>query len=321
VVALADGGPGTHTPSLQAVAVRTAGRVEVHTTVDERPWATRGAPPPLEEEARHPDPEERRAFYVACTRAKDRLVIPHVPQAEPTGFNRFLAEAGDGALVDAEVRTVAPLAEGEVPEPPPPLRPDWEAGAAHPIRAERAAWAADLRALLGAAAPPPRPAAARAAADGPALAVGRAVHAVLELVDLAAPGDLAAAARAAAAAEGHPDRAGEVRALVERALALGVARRAAAARRCWRELPLFIEEADAQGPRVVEGRPDLLFEEASGKLVLADWKTDAALTPEAERAYTVQLRRYAGALARAGRPVAEAWLLLLRTGTQVPVGV
>ena len=48
-----------------------------------------------------PDPErlaeERRLFYVAATRAKDRLLITHVAERgrRPTGGpSRFLAEAG-----------------------------------------------------------------------------------------------------------------------------------------------------------------------------------------------------------------------------------
>jgi superfamily I DNA/RNA helicase len=48
-----------------------------------------------------PDPErlagERRLFYVATTRAKDRLLITHVAERgrRPTGGpSRFLAEAG-----------------------------------------------------------------------------------------------------------------------------------------------------------------------------------------------------------------------------------
>ena len=58
-----------------------------------------------------PDPErlaeERRLFYVAATRAKDRLLITHVPERSrrPTGGpSRFLAEAG---LVQADSRLAA----------------------------------------------------------------------------------------------------------------------------------------------------------------------------------------------------------------------
>jgi len=48
-----------------------------------------------------PDPEqlaeERRLFYVACTRAKDRLILTHAATrgGPPTaGASRFLTEAG-----------------------------------------------------------------------------------------------------------------------------------------------------------------------------------------------------------------------------------
>jgi len=42
-------------------------------------------------------PEERRLFYVACTRAKDRLILTHTATrgGRPTGGpSRFLSEAG-----------------------------------------------------------------------------------------------------------------------------------------------------------------------------------------------------------------------------------
>ena len=68
--------------------------------------------------------------------------------------------------------------------------------------------------------------------------MGRAVHAVLQTVDLAAGGGLRAAARAQALAEGVPDREDEVRALAESALAAPVVRAAIEAGRWWREVPV-----------------------------------------------------------------------------------
>lgn len=330
VVVLSDVAAGRRAESLRVTPVRAAGRCEVSLGIDGDRWATAGAAAAEADEAQHREAEERRAFYVACTRARDRLVIPLLGGGRAGSFAGFLEDAAEWLGEDAEWRTVEPLRPGEVPPAMPPVRPDFDRGAAHEVRAERARFAADLaRVLEPVPAPPapapaaPRPAAAVAAAER-ARAVGLAVHEVLEVVDLAAPADLDALCGAVARSHDLSPldaAAGEIRALVERALALDVTRRAARAARVWRELPLFVAETEGGAARIAGRRADLLFEEAGGRLVLADWKTDAALTPEAERAYTTQLRRYAGALAGVGRPVAEAWLLLVRTGTQVPVGV
>ena len=61
----------------------------------------RGAAPALLARAATPDreqlAEERRLFYVACTRAKDQLILTHAATrgGRPTGGpSRFLREAG-----------------------------------------------------------------------------------------------------------------------------------------------------------------------------------------------------------------------------------
>ncbi len=66
--------------------------------------------------------------------------------------------------------------------------------------------------------------------------------------------------------------------------------------------------------RLVEGFIDLAFEEADGRLVVVDYKTDAVTTPDdVDRAavgYRLQVGAYAAALARVtGREVTEGWLV------------
>ena len=67
-------------------------------------------------------------------------------------------------------------------------------------------------------------------------AIGRAVHGVLQRVDLATGADLAALAASQATAEGVADRADEVERLVAAALGSEIVRTAVAANRWWREV-------------------------------------------------------------------------------------
>jgi ATP-dependent exoDNAse (exonuclease V) beta subunit len=134
---------------------------------------------------------------------------------------------------------------------------------------------------------------------------------VLQTADLAAGIGLEATARAQATAEGIAHREGEVLALARAALDSRVVRRAVAARRLWREVPVA---APLDGC-IIEGFIDLLFEEPDG-LVVVDYKTDAIDAGETEDAvdrYRIQGGVYALALERAtGRPVKEVVFLFLQ---------
>ncbi|HEU5301584.1 MAG TPA: UvrD-helicase domain-containing protein [Acidimicrobiia bacterium] len=105
-------------------------------------------------------------------------------------------------------------------------------------------------------------------------AIGRAVHAVLQTVDLATGAGIDATARAQALAEGIPDQEDEIRALASSALDAPLVRDAVAGGwPRWREVPVA---APIDGV-LVEGFIDLLVETPDG-LVVADWKTDAVRT-------------------------------------------
>jgi ATP-dependent helicase/nuclease subunit A len=134
-------------------------------------------------------------------------------------------------------------------------------------------------------------------------AFGRAVHAVLQSIDLATGDGLEGASRAQAAAEGIPSRAREIARAVESALGSAAVREAVASGRYWREV--FVG-APAEGA-TVEGFIDLLYEAPDG-LVVVDYKTDRAPTDaELEAAmarYRLQGAAYALALQTTlGRPV------------------
>ncbi|WP_419838095.1 UvrD-helicase domain-containing protein [Candidatus Poriferisodalis sp.] len=178
-----------------------------------------------------------------------------------------------------------------------------------------------------------------------ATATGKAVHGVLQSIDLGSGNGLGPLAAAQAVAEGIAGRQDVIEAFVRSALASDEVRDAARTRH-WKEVyvaaPLDdaamgwvggsdggggevyvaapLSDADAAAPpTVVEGFVDLMYEDrATGGLVVVDYKTDAlGAMPDAdsERAqqYRQQCAAYAWCLARAaGKPVSRVVLLYLR---------
>ena len=101
-------------------------------------------------------------------------------------------------------------------------------------------------------------------------AIGRAVHATLQLVDLADPRDVDAQARSQCEVESIPEHAEQVAARVRTALTSDAVR-LAVANTHYKELYV----AAPLGDRVIEGYIDLLIETPDG-LVVVDYKTDSA---------------------------------------------
>ena len=135
-------------------------------------------------------------------------------------------------------------------------------------------------------------------------AIGRAVHAVLQTVDLATGAGVDDLAAAQAAAEGVPGLAGDISRRVRNVLESASVRAAVASDRYWREV--FV--AVPVGERVLEGFIDLLYEGPSGELVVVDYKTDGvrseAEADEAVGRYRLQAAAYALAVQRSlGRTV------------------
>jgi ATP-dependent helicase/nuclease subunit A len=144
-------------------------------------------------------------------------------------------------------------------------------------------------------------------------AIGRAVHAVLQSVDLITGAGLAEAAAAQAAAEGVLGREDVIERFCRSALASDVVAQAARLPH-WREAYVGIPYRDG----VLEGYIDLLYRSAAG-LVVVDYKTDswrdeADLQAKVDR-YRVQLEAYGQAvIVAAGEEVAELILLFLSPG-------
>lgn len=284
--------------------------------------------------------ERMRMLYVACTRARDHLVVcTHRKKTKTRSSNPTLAVVmAEGSAAD-HVEDFAPergrvftgaVASGERAE----LMPLDEWTSRHElVRAAaelpEAIAVTDLIREETAIVRTPRVAAVVQTADitvdaggaedavlhrrfgGPRF--GSAVHAVLEEVAFDDPASVALHATRAAASEAIDSDAAAVAAAAKNALESSVLARAASATRIWREL-FLAQEREGQ---VIEGIVDLLFEDAGGKLVIVDYKTDD-LSPEdfAERAsghYGAQLSAYVELVQSvAGRTVDETWLLHLR---------
>lgn len=282
---------------------------------------------PIEEQMdRH---ERLRLLYVAATRARDHLVIS-VHRKEggsgSTAAELFYDSGWDPSLVEAlaflepsQGTATAPAFDVGAVELP--SFEDWErehaaalASATRPVAisatrlAEEAAQAEEALAGLQKG---PRDIDLPPWQKGRyGSAVGRAVHAVLQTVDLATGDGLTETAAAQAAAEGVLGREHIIEGFCRSALASEVVRRAAQLPH-WREVYVGVPYLDG----VVEGYIDLLYRDDDG-LVIVDYKTDAwrtepELAAKAER-YRVQLETYAGATSEAvGEPVSRTLLLFL----------
>ena len=270
--------------------------------------------------------EDVRLMYVAATRSRDHLVLSLYRTAKDqksrAALIAALMEDADDLWRPASItQAAAPAVSLETEPPEPDDTPE-----------ARQQWIEDRAQLLRERARPSSVAATALAqvvkdeADSPeepwrrgraGTNVGRAVHAVLQSVDLASGQGLEDTARAQAAAEGVPQREAEIVSLVRVALESETVKRAVASGRWWREVPV----GAPVGETVLEGFIDLLFEE-EGDLVVVDYKTDSLETEEeiAERSghYRIQAGAYALALQEAtGCSVKEVVLLFLQPRQEV----
>ncbi len=145
-------------------------------------------------------------------------------------------------------------------------------------------------------------------------AIGRAVHGVLQTVDLATGEGLDEAVKAQCLAEGVNDYEPIVRALAQSALDSDVVK-TAATRPHWRET--YVGTVSTEGEHagaVLEGFVDLIYRDDDGTLVIVDYKTDS-IPNEAVSAraafYAPQTRLYASTVATATMHAARAAILFL----------
>jgi len=238
--------------------------------------------------------ERVRLLYVALTRARDHLVVGvfrAATKGEETDAGRLdlLLRGREGVEVMEETweRAGAPRPAG----PPDDTTPEEQRIAEEAWVARRAGLLDRLGVLRTQSATGLAHADAEAGLEPEvgedvaagrrgraATSRGRAVHAVLQVIDLGTRAGLDDLAGAQAAAEGIPEQAAEVARLVGAACDSDPVHRATTARH-WREVPLG---APVDGV-LLEGFVDLLYELPDGRLVVVDYKTDSVSGAEVDR--------------------------------------
>ncbi len=296
--------------------------------------------------------EKRRLLYVACTRARDHLLVAahHVEGAESfaslvwqhsqdapadcwrsgpasTGADRSLPTHADVIVLPddrAEVEFDAAAREAWIAAREQLLAAGSRSRTVSATALRRAG--ADI-AFVAAASEPVDPLDTDTTGEVESLvpgwrhgraatAFGRAVHAVLQDVDLGGGADVEPLALAAAEVEGLAEHVEEV-AIAARAILRTPVVAQAAAGECFREMYV----AAPVGDRMIEGYIDLLVRTPDG-LVIVDYKTDAVGGDASVEArideYRLQLAAYAYALeATVGIPVVAGVLVFANDGDPI----
>lgn len=287
--------------------------------------------------------EKLRLLYVAATRARDHLVVSlhRAEGAKVETSAKLLADAGGLTAADpAHFQSVvappraAPRLETAVA---PPAYETWHelwsssresSGAISAISASGLEGTEPAVALVET--PDLQSGMAKGARDLElppwskgryGSAIGRAVHGVLQVVDLASGDGTDQAVIAQCMAEGVSEQHKLVRALVESALASDIVKRAAD-REHWRETYVATVQADGA---VLEGFVDLIYREDDGSLAIVDYKTDALpASAIASRVayYKPQMDAYGECLrAASSRPTTSCTLLFLHPESALAVAV
>ena len=298
----------------------------------------------LEEENELAEAERLRLLYVACTRARDFLLVPCVTGKEGMqGLLKALRPAlpDDPSLVelrDAQTIDTPGVEESRSKKPA-------KAAVAEMVK-EREVWATEreqLRATAGTERQIERatsreralgPLAAEVSTfdaglmldEGPPIPVGDAVHMVMERITLPDADDLEEIAEDVCLEGDILESLDEVIGMCRNCLASLSVRSALDADRCWREVPFVVARptrgGSTEGVPLATGRVDLVFEE-SGELVIVDYKTDQGVTAESAADHTSrrhggQAEVYADALAAStGLPVREVVFVYARAGAEV----
>ena len=278
--------------------------------------------------------EDARLLYVAATRARDHLVVS---MYRPAKADNSLAAQVAGYIEDTHGlwRQFTPdnLPHRTIPDSSHSLSVDDAADDDTP--SSRARWREQRKDAYARSARRQSVAVTRLAKESKqeqeipeepwrrgraGTSIGKAVHAVLQMVDLETRDGLDDIAKAQADAEGVPTRATEIARLARLALESDLVGRAIRSGHWWREVPV----AAPLGPGIVEGFIDLLFQEEDG-FVIVDYKTDALRSDDdiqrAMRRYELQGGGYALALTEAtGVHVKEVSFLFLNPNRVEPIG-
>ena len=319
------------------------GDVQVGVGSQSSRFLTAGYEAKREREEVREDEEHVRLLYVATTRARDHLVLSmHRPDSRNSGLDSTriadMLEDHDDLWEQVDLQpqyqaqAMARDARGAAQSHQPFDH------AAHTVEA-RDEWQRARQEVLVAQSKPASVAAtgladaAKDEADADAdlddsqpsrrgrggAPLGRAVHAVLQTIDLATGDGIEDTARAQATAEGIPHLQSEIAELAWAAVNSDIVRRAVASGRYWREAHI----AAPIGEGVLEGFIDLLFEE-NGELVVVDYKTDAIDEDSTDYIANNRYREQAGSYAliteyATGWRVKDVVFLFLRPKDEVPM--
>jgi ATP-dependent helicase/nuclease subunit A len=288
------------------------------------------------------DAEDLRLLYVAATRACDYLVVSlHHKAGSPCHAARLLplcaarpelsARLEPGADAADEPGWCGPEESGtagdrSVPETgaadTPRRRSEWIAAHRRLVTTgsrSRTLSATTIAGGVGAGKDDPDTELAPWRRGRAGTSIGRAVHGVLQSVDLASGSDVDRLSETQAVAEGVATRGREIARLVRAALGSEIVGEAVRGGRYWREMYIGVPATDGIDGPVIEGIIDLLIETPDGFTVV-DYKTDA-VRDDAQLAhvmdrYRLQGATYSLAVERAlGRPVTRCVFLFLREST------
>lgn len=299
-------------PRDRLLAPPVAGRPEAKL----KEWQTTGFDVAREGEEMRADAEERRLLYVACTRARDWLVLPWF--SERGEYAKILREAFDPeAAADVERICMADIPRCKRNSQPVRVKlgqPEGDDRArVKKLLDKRAAWVTgrerDKAALFaGVKKLTPSSLGERehlregigTSATAGGIEIGRGVHEALAACD---PRDADGAVKLFPPGEK----------LIRRALSHELTKRILAADEWHREAPVVWRSPD---DLLMEGYLDVLFREGD-RWVIVDYKTDAKPEP---KLYAEQLAAYGRAVeAVTGMKVAERLLFFLATGAVAKV--
>ena len=307
-------GPAVHYPPNKPVVLKVSKRVASRNYQD---WQSQNAA--MDEH------ESLRLLYVAATRARDHLIV-YLHRSSRTRAKTKASVLAEPALQSKYATPYRPK-DNEVAElmkaPRQPLL-------------ERSVWQKQLETSLKRASRPrvmSATALARTLTDNPGIekeakdldsppwqkgrygtAVGRAVHAVLQEIDLANKNEIRQVVDAQVEAEGVRSQRSDVQRMVYSALSTNVVKEALMSQ-YWREVWVGAALSD----RIVEGYIDLVYKQGE-RLVVVDWKTDY-IANEAElqakmASYRIQGASYVAAVESAtGLQVARMIFVFLGNET------
>jgi ATP-dependent exoDNAse (exonuclease V) beta subunit len=107
-------------PINTATILRSAGQFVLRRSDNTLHWVLGGVPPPHLDQARAEENagearQRERLWYVACTRARDLLILPHLPGADSSSWSR-LVDLGQARLPELDLTGLPqPVASAEVP--------------------------------------------------------------------------------------------------------------------------------------------------------------------------------------------------------------